>query len=88
MAAEIKRLNELLAQNQQSFCNLYQALLQKKKRIEELEHMLIAERKESDNRERLLTEKVSECLYDLEKAKVSGSQIRMITKHSKVHSIP
>lgn len=88
MAAEIKRLNELLAQNQQSFCSLYQALLQKKKRIEELERLLIAERKESDSREKLLTEKVAECLYDLEKAKVSRPQIRQTMKHSRIHTIP
>jgi hypothetical protein len=76
MAGEVRRLNDILAQNQQSFYNLYQSLLQKKKRIEELERMLIAERKESDSREQLLTEKVAETLYELEQAKVIPDQSR------------
>jgi hypothetical protein len=70
LAAEVRRLNDILAQNQQSFCSLYQSLLQKKKRIEELEKLLVSERKESDNREHLLTDKLAQTMFELETMKV------------------
>ena len=48
MADEVKRLNEILAESNQSFYKLYQALMDKKKQLAAAEAKLLETLKECD----------------------------------------
>ena len=70
MAEEIKRLNQILAESNQSFCKLYQSLLEKKKQLTALEAKLVEAKRDSESRVRQLEEKATKLIYDTSVLKV------------------
>jgi predicted transcriptional regulator len=70
MANEIKRLNGILQESNQSFYKLYQALREKKDRIEALEKGMQALQTEYINNTKAMNQKYAELNFENEKLKV------------------
>ena len=70
MGSEIVRLNNLLASNQQSFCKLYQSLIEKKKQIDLLEKQKKAAIVDAAGRVAVIEDKCGKALSEAQTLRV------------------